>query len=133
MLYSQSYNKFLFRIKRLYLQSRISCNYCIYKTKKKKKKKKKSCNVRIRSFGLSAFWIAKDAKFLHADNEVSNQTARMRRLIRVFVGCTCQKVRFLTFRLLSVTIITFGNQYLSQYFFFFLSMVSILLNFVFIF
>ena len=26
-------------------------------------------------------WIAKDAKFLHADNEDSNQTARMHRLI----------------------------------------------------
>ena len=29
--------------------------------------------------------IAKDAKFLHADNEDSDQTARMRKLIRVFV------------------------------------------------
>ena len=47
---------------------------------------------------LGAFWIAKDAKFLHADNEDSNQTARMRRLIWVFVGRTCQKVRFLTLR-----------------------------------
>ena len=38
---------------------------------------------------LSAFWTAKDAKFLHADNENFNQTARMRRLIGVFVGRTC--------------------------------------------
>ena len=30
---------------------------------------------------LGAFWIAKDAKFLHADNEDSEQSARMRRLI----------------------------------------------------
>ena len=35
---------------------------------------------------LCAFWKAKDAKFLHADNEDSDQTARMRRLIRVFVS-----------------------------------------------
>ena len=28
-----------------------------------------------------AFWINNDAKLLHADNEDSNQTARMRRLI----------------------------------------------------
>ena len=36
------------------------------------------------SFG--AFWIAKDAKFLHADNEDSDQTAQVRRLIWVFFG-----------------------------------------------
>ena len=47
---------------------------------------------------LGAIWIAKDAKFLHADNEDSNQTARMRRLIWVFVGRTWQKVRFLNLR-----------------------------------
>ena len=38
------------------------------------------------------------AKFLHADNEGSDQTARMRRLIWVFVGRTRPKVRFLTLR-----------------------------------
>ena len=48
---------------------------------------------------LGAFWIAKDAKFLRADNEDSDQIARMRRLIRVFVGRTCRKVRFLTLQL----------------------------------
>ena len=58
-------------------------------------------SLRMRTFGsessLCAFWIAKaDAKLLHADNEDSDQTAWMRRLIRVFVGCTRQKVRFLT-------------------------------------
>ena len=30
---------------------------------------------------LAAFWLAKDAKFLLADNEDSNQTAQMHRLI----------------------------------------------------
>ena len=35
---------------------------------------------------LDAFWIAKDAKFLHADNSDSDQTARMRSLIWDFVG-----------------------------------------------
>ena len=50
---------------------------------------------------LGAFsWIAEEIKFLHADNEDSDQTARMRRLIWVFVGRTCQKVRFLTVRLI---------------------------------
>ena len=48
---------------------------------------------------LSAFCITKDVKFLHADNEDSDQTVRMRTLIRVFVGRTCQKVRFLRLRL----------------------------------
>ena len=43
--------------------------------------------------------ILNSQKFLHADNEDSDQTARMRRLIWVFVGRTCKKVRFLTFRL----------------------------------
>ena len=42
-----------------------------------------------------AFCIVKDAKFLQANNEYSNQTARMRRLVWVFVGRTCQKVRCL--------------------------------------
>ena len=57
-------------------------------------------SLRIRAVwsesSLNAFWIAKDAKFLYADNEDSDQTARMRRLIWVFVGRTCEKVRFLT-------------------------------------
>ena len=35
-------------------------------------------------------------KNIHADNEDSDQTAQMRRLICVFVGRICQKVRFLT-------------------------------------
>ena len=38
--------------------------------------------------------IAMDAKCLHADNEDSDQTARMRSLIRVFVGRTYQMVHF---------------------------------------
>ena len=42
------------------------------------------------------FGIVKDGMFLHVDNEDSNQTARMRRLIWVFVGRTCQKTCFLT-------------------------------------
>ena len=41
------------------------------------------------------FWISKDAKFLHVDNEDSDQAAWMRRLIWVFFGPTLQKVRFL--------------------------------------
>ena len=55
--------------------------------------------IRLHSRSLGAVWIAKDAKFLHADNEDSDQTARMRSLIRVFVRRTFQKVRFLTLRL----------------------------------
>ena len=51
-------------------------------------------SLRIRAVwsesSLSADLIAKDAKFLHADNEDSNQTARMRSLIWVFVGCTSE-------------------------------------------
>ena len=45
---------------------------------------------------LRLFWTAKDAKVLHASNEDSDQTARVRRLILVFVGRTCPKVSFLT-------------------------------------
>ena len=33
--------------------------------------------------------IAKDAKFLHADNEDTDQSVRMRRLIWIFPGRTC--------------------------------------------
>ena len=42
-----------------------------------------------------------DAEFLHVDKGDSNQTARMRRLICVLSGHTCQKVGFLTLRLLA--------------------------------
>ena len=56
-------------------------------------------SLRIRAVwsesSLGAFWIAKDAKFLYADNEDYDQTARMRRLIWVFVGRTCKNVCFL--------------------------------------
>ena len=59
-------------------------------------------SLRIRAVwsesSLDAFWIAKDAKFLHVHNEDTDQTVRMHRLILDFVGCTCQKVRFLTLR-----------------------------------
>ena len=68
---------------------------------------KRSCNVTKRTFdhvrpakiqislriragwsesSLGAFWIAKGAQFLHADNEDSDQTARMHRLICAFDG-----------------------------------------------
>ena len=43
---------------------------------------------------LGAYWIAKVAKFLHADKKNSNQTARMRRLTGVFTGGSYQKVRY---------------------------------------
>ena len=41
------------------------------------------------------FMIAKDAKCFHVDNEDSDQTARKCKLIGLFVGRTCKKVRFL--------------------------------------
>ena len=47
---------------------------------------------------MSLVWIVKVAKFCHADNEDLDQTARMRRLIWVYVGLVCQKVCFPTFR-----------------------------------
>ena len=60
-------------------------------------------SLRIRAVwsesSLGAFWIAEDAKFLHTNNDDSDQTAWIRRLIWVFVGRTCQMVRFLTLRL----------------------------------
>ena len=39
---------------------------------------------------LGVFRLAKDAKFLHADNKDSDHIVRMRRLIGIFVGRTCQ-------------------------------------------
>ena len=57
---------------------------------------------------LGAFWIVKDAKSHHADIEDSDQTALMRRLIWVFVGRTCEKVDFLTFRFYLVCVIFTG-------------------------
>ena len=43
---------------------------------------------------LDALWIAKDAKLFHADIQDADQTARIQRLICVFVGHN-QKVRLL--------------------------------------
>ena len=48
---------------------------------------------------LGIFWIAKNAKFLRADNEDFDQTAWTHRLILVHVVRTYQKVRFLSLRL----------------------------------
>ena len=47
---------------------------------------------------LGAFWTAKDAKFLHTDNEHSDQTARRRTSIWILVGHTCQKIFFSRWR-----------------------------------
>ena len=53
-------------------------------------------SLRIRAVwsesSLGAFRIAKDAKFVHADNESSDQTAPTRSLIWVFVGRVCQNL-----------------------------------------
>ena len=49
------------------------------------------------------FWIATHAKIIHANKE-SDQTVRMRRLIKVMVGCTWQEVHVLTLRLTYVRI-----------------------------
>ena len=43
--------------------------------------------------------IAKDAMFLHADNEDADQTTRMHRLIWFFDGRACYMVRFVTLHL----------------------------------
>ena len=48
---------------------------------------------------LGSFSIAKDVNILHADNDLSDQTARMCRLIRVFIRRKCQKISFLMLRL----------------------------------
>ena len=65
---------------------------------------KTQIRLRIRAvwseFSLGAYWIAKDVRFFPAENEDSDQTARILRLIWVLVGRTCQKVRFLTLRLI---------------------------------
>ena len=49
---------------------------------------------------LSEIWTVKGAKFFHADNEDYDQAGWMRRLVRVFVWRTCQKVRFRTLGLI---------------------------------
>ena len=52
-----------------------------------------------------------------ADNEDSDQTARMRRPIWVFVWRTCQKVRFLTFRIIAICVgyVDVSNQSVSKF------------------
>ena len=64
----------------------------------------RSMKIRIRANGSEPSWgavrIAKDANVLHTNNKDFNQAARMRRLIWLFVGRTCQKVRFLSLRII---------------------------------
>ena len=81
---------------------------------------------------VAAFWIAKGSKFLDADNEHSDDnvrkrtdiTARKRKLIWVFAGRTCQKVRFLTIRLRSVFFFFF-------FFFFFFAHIDVIYIWIF--
>ena len=54
----------------------------------------------VRSEFSSGSFCAKDARVLHLDIENPCQTAHMARLICVFVGRTCQKVCFLTLRVI---------------------------------
>ena len=51
-------------------------------------------------YSLCALWVAKDPHFLQADNEDSEQTGRMPRLIWVFAGRTCHFVGFVMLRLI---------------------------------
>ena len=46
-----------------------------------------------RAPGEDSDQLAQRVQFLHVDNETSDQTARMCRLISVFIGRTSQKVR----------------------------------------
>ena len=43
---------------------------------------------------MGAQWVAKDQSIPHVDNEDSDQTGRVPRLIYVFAGCTCHFVGF---------------------------------------
>ena len=49
---------------------------------------------------LCAQWVDKDTSFLHPDNEDSDQTERMPRLICVFAGRTCHFVGCVVNRLI---------------------------------
>ena len=55
---------------------------------------------------LAEFWITKNAQFLHANNEESDQTWRVRKLIWVFVGRTYPKICFLKSRLIYLHCLT---------------------------
>ena len=56
----------------------------------------------IRVFAC-AVWVAKDARFFHADSEDSDQTGRMPRLIWVFDGRKGHFVCFVTWRLICLS------------------------------
>ena len=75
---------------------------------------KNQIRLRIRAVwsesSLGAFCIAKDATVLEADNEDSDQTALIRRLICVFDGRTYKKVRFLKLRLVCIYLHACQNQ-----------------------
>ena len=77
---------------------------------------------------LESFWIAKDAKFLHANKEDSDQTLRMCRLIWVFVRCAYRKVRFLTLLLIHLSISSIASDKAlfsaEKYWYFFLFLLE---------
>ena len=77
------------------------CQYIsepLHEKKTKKKKTPSDVYAQRRCRSACAFWIAKDVRFLLVYYEDFNKTARMRRLIWVFLGRACRKKRFLTLR-----------------------------------
>ena len=60
--------------------------------------KKKHMHSLIRIF-TCPFWIAEDAKFLHADNK-TERTGQLRMVFWVFIVRLCQKVHFLSFSII---------------------------------
>ena len=84
--------------------------YCVYIELEQDKTNKMTCAPRedldqsaharcLIRVSLGTLWIAKDPMFLQADNEDSNQTGQMPRMIWDFVGRTCPFVGFVLLRL----------------------------------
>ena len=60
---------------------------------------------------LAAFWIAKNAKFLHADNEHSDQIARMRSYFESSLGAHVR--RYITSRCATTHIIEIKKDWIQ--------------------
>ena len=63
---------------------------------------------------MGSFWIVKNAKFLHADNEDYDRTTHMRRLFIVFGGSICQKEYFFTLMLIYTIVMNDKRSYMIQ-------------------
>ena len=64
---------------------------------------------------LDAFGLGQNARFLYSNNEDSDRTAWIRRLISVFAARTCPTVRFLKMWLIRLLLVVVNGSFRATY------------------